>query len=831
MPLRETQQAGQHKHRRQRSVVLVTGSNGVIGRALAQSLGEHCELVGLDLQCDGANHHCIETDLTDDASVEAALERVAREHGREIAVVFHLAAYYDLSGDDHPLYQALNVDGTRRLLRALKADFAVELFVYASTMLVHAPTVPGVPLTEDAPLQAKWAYPQSKLAAERAVREEHGDLPTVLLRIAGLYTDDCGSPFIAHQIQRLYERRVTASLYAGNPSRGQTFIHVDDLLSLCDRLVEHRRDFTEVTPLLAGEPEVMTYQALQNRLAELLHGVEGWRTHSVPQPIAAAGAWLQERAEPVVPDALDRGEEPFIKPFMTALADDHYEIDIGRARKQLSWSPRHRLRETLPRMVDALKADPAGWYQRHQLTPPAWLTTAAEADYDPDVIRATFERARRDEHDASRWAHWVNIGLGAWLLASPTTLGYTSHAMTVSDVAAGTTVMLLATLSLSWRLGWARLATAGVGLWLMLAPLVFWAPEPAAYLNGTLVGALVCCFAVVVAPMPGISPMAKLTGPTVPPGWDYNPSDWTQRLPIIALAFVGLLIARYLAAYQLGHIEAARDPFFGDGTERVITSALSEAWPVPAAGLGAFVYLLQIVTGLLGGRARWRTMPWVVVLFGMLIVPLGALGIFLIILQPILIGSWCTLCLVAALAMLLQIPYVYDELVATFQFLSQRRRRGKSVLRVFLFGDTADGEDAAAGARSELDRPAGAVLREVFGGGVRLPWTLALSALIGIGLMGTRLLFDTTGAQAHSDHLLGALVVSISIAALGEVGRPLRWANLLLGAALIGAPFLLDGGSQLADAAGIAAGALLMVLAVPRGRIAHRYGGWSRYIV
>ncbi|MGD8274421.1 MAG: NAD-dependent epimerase/dehydratase family protein, partial [Thiohalocapsa sp.] len=473
MAASDNKQSAHAGPRRTRPLLLITGSNGVIGRELAASLGTECDILGLDLTCAGANHQCIETDLTDDASLAAALETVARGQGRRLAVVFHLAAYYDLSGDDHPLYQALNVDGTRRLLRALNADFEVELFVYASTMLVHAPTVPGLPLTEDAPLQAKWAYPQSKLAAERVVREEHGDLPTVLLRIAGLYTDDCGSPFIAHQIQRLYERRVTASLYAGNPSRGQTFMHIDDLLSLCSRLVERRRDITDLTPLLAGEPEVMSYQAVQNRLAELLHGAEGWRIHSVPQPVAAAGAWLQERAKPMLPNALDRGETPFIKPFMTALAEDHYEIDIARARKLLSWSPRHRLRETLPRMVEALKADPTGWYERNQLTPPPWLTAAAEDDCDPEAIRAAFDRCRRDEHEASRWAHFVNIALGAWLVASPPTLGYTDPAMTVSDIATGAAIMLFAALSLSWRLGWARVATAVVGLWLMLAPLLF----------------------------------------------------------------------------------------------------------------------------------------------------------------------------------------------------------------------------------------------------------------------------------------------------------------------------------------------------------------------
>lgn len=30
---------------------------------------------------------------------------------------------------------------------------------------------------------------------------------------------------------------------------------------------------------------------------------------------------------------------------------------------------------------------------------------------------------------------------------------------------------------------------------------------------------------------------------TVPPGWTYSPSSWLQRLPIIALGFLGFLIA------------------------------------------------------------------------------------------------------------------------------------------------------------------------------------------------------------------------------------------------------------------------------------------------
>ena len=401
--------------------------------------------------------------------------------------------------------------------------------------------------------------------------------------------------------------------------------------------------------------------------------------------------------------------------------------------------------------------------------------------------------------------------------------------MIISDMISGALVFLLAALSLSRTMEWARIANALVGLWLLFAPLVFWTPSAAAYLNNTLIGSLVIGFAVLARPMPGIGIMASMTGPDIPPGWDYSPSSWTQRIPIIFLALIGLYVSRYLAAYQLGHIGNAWDPFFGDGTEIIITSDLSKAWPVPDAGLGAVTYLLEILTGIMGGRNRWRTMPWLVVLFGVMIVPLGAVSIFFIIIQPILIGTWCTLCLFAAVAMLIQIPYSVDELVATGQFLAERRRQGKSVILAFLRGDTMEG-----GRKMEDEDFSGApwaILKDMLGGGVNLPWSLVFCTAIGVWLMCTRLIFATQGAQANSDHLIGALVITISITALAESARPARFINMLLAIPLMAAPWMLDGGSPVADWAGVMAGVLLILSSIPRGKIENHYGSWSRYLV
>jgi hypothetical protein len=58
-------------------------------------------------------------------------------------------------------------------------------------------------------------------------------------------------------------------------------------------------------------------------------------------------------------------------------ANDHYALDISRARTLLGWEPTRTLRATLPKMVAALKADPIGWYRENKLEPSAEMNARA----------------------------------------------------------------------------------------------------------------------------------------------------------------------------------------------------------------------------------------------------------------------------------------------------------------------------------------------------------------------------------------------------------------------------------------------------------------------
>ncbi|WP_163269926.1 SPW repeat domain-containing protein [Chelativorans alearense] len=841
-------------------VVVVTGSSGFIGSVLIEKLADRFVPVGLDLfvpEHPPAGAQYIRIDLTSDESVDETLEQVRRRYGDRIASVIHLAAYFDLTGEPNPKYEAVTVRGTERLLRALQ-DFEVEQFVFSSTMLVHAPGMKGQPIDEDWPLDPKLPYRASKIQTETLIREQRGDIPAVMMRPAGVYDDMCRATFLAHQIARIHERLPVSHVYPGDLDTGQPFIHLNDLLDALLAIVERRKELPAELPLLIGETDTPTFGELQRELGRLIHG-KAWETRRIPKSLARIGAWVQG-------EVLD--QDPFIRPWMVNISDDHYELDISRARNLLGWEPKHSLRDTLPRMIDALKADPARWYKTNKLNPASVAAEQVQTEEreeeekeDPKRHQAAMRehmQHMRMMHFDMLWVHFLNMLLGLWLATSPFVFGtfgadtFSEAVIRVteerglwapslrnsltawSDLLSGILIMGFSALALSPRLSWAPWANTAVGIWLLFAPLFFWAPSAAVYANDTIVGALVITFSILVPMMPGMSHEGMMDESDMPPGWTYCPSTYLQRLPIIALGAIGFVIARALAAYQLGHIDYVWEPFFsgeGDrnGTEFIITSDVSRAWPIADGGLGATSYMFEILMGVMGGRSRWRTMPWMVLLFGIVVVPLGVISIYFIIIQPMMIGTYCTLCLAAALAMLIMIPFALDELVAMGQFQIANTRRGRPFWRSFFMGDALPGSSKDAD-RPGFDVPIDELVRSA-SRGITVPWTLVASSVLGAWLMFSRLVFGTEPPMADSDHLVGALVITIAVTAMAEVARPLRFINAAFGLWLIAAPWLLAGGGPLAAAHGGVAGLILIVLSLPRGaRSQEHYGGWDRYV-
>lgn len=424
------------------------------------------------------------------------------------------------------------------------------------------------------------------------------------------------------------------------------------------------------------------------------------------------------------------------------------------------------------------------------------------------------------------WTYAANCILGFWLIISPFLCDYKSSELAISDTASGALIILFECISFSPQRYMMRWFTPAVAIWLLFAPFVFWSPTPAVYFMDTLIACLVIAFSILLPGTPGQGG-AENPGPDQPPAWTYNPSSWIRRWLGITLALGGFFISRYLAARQLGYMQHAFDPFFGDGSDKVLHSVVSRSFPISDAGFGSIAYIMEVLAGFMGDRARWRTAPWVVTTFAILVVPLGITSIVLVILQPVVVGAWCGLCLIAAAGLLISVPLAVHEIIAMGLFMVDAKRQGKNFWQLFWFG----GSIVGAGA-TDPDRMHYSFAQRWIASvqGVTVSWAIAIQLAIGIALMAYPDIFSFGGRAADSDHLLGALVVTVAAIATAEVTRASRLLNIPLGLLLIVAAFIFARGLPVVLWSNLIFGVILMVSAFPRGEIIERYGEWNKFV-
>lgn len=430
-------------------------------------------------------------------------------------------------------------------------------------------------------------------------------------------------------------------------------------------------------------------------------------------------------------------------------------------------------------------------------------------------------------HKRNAWVYFATMVLGFWLIANPLTFEYEQPLMIWNDYLVGALLIMFSYFALKPYNLWAQWAIVFLGIWLFIAPLIFHVREETAYLLDFLIGTLAITFGIAIASQPGIKLFA-LPGPSIPQGWSYNPSSWSQRIPVIFLAWLGFFIARYMGAFQMEMIQSVWDPFFGDGTRDVLKSDVSESFPVSDAALGAMSYILDVLFGYVGGIHRWRTMPWVVIVFAILIIPLGVVSITLIILQPLSVGSWCTLCLASAAISLIMIPFTIDEAMATIQMMIQQKKKGKSLWRILWFGCTMDDGDHKDKEEPEvvLKVTAQSMVHDL----LLRPWNLVLITLIAIWIMISPSVLQFSGSLADSNHLVGALIITFTVISMSEVARTLRFINILFGLWLAISPFIYNVDQSGALWNGIISGLVIIAVVFPRGIIEDQRGGFAKYV-
>lgn len=345
--------------------MLITGAAGFLGRRLVAAFQPEYTIFALDRRppqtgCDpvGPGIRWLQADIAAAGELRAALQHIDAQ--QPIAIVLHLAGYYDFTGTAHPEYQRTNIDGTRNLLD-LAAMFPLRRIVFTSSLAACPFPPPGQAITEATPPLGTEAYSHSKRAGEELLRAYQDRLPATIVRLAAAFTDWCEYEPLSHFIAIWCSRRWDARVLGGRGEWALPYIHTRDLVQFFRRVVAcaNRNDPLEV---LQGSPNGCTTHRELYQAVTCAHYGAARPAWYVPRPIAHMGIVGREQLGRLT------GRATFERAWMVNYIDRRLTIDATQTHRRLNWAPApaNAIQLRIPQMIANRNAAPDEWQRRQQ---------------------------------------------------------------------------------------------------------------------------------------------------------------------------------------------------------------------------------------------------------------------------------------------------------------------------------------------------------------------------------------------------------------------------------------------------------------------------------
>lgn len=103
-----------------------------------------------------------------------------------------------------------------------------------------------------------------------------------------------------------------------------------------------------------------------------------------------------------------------------------------------------------------------------------------------------------------------------------------------------------------------------------------------------------------------------------------------------------------------------------------------------------------------------------------------------------------------------------------------------------------------------------------------------LNILLGLYIMASPALFHYSQALSDNNHIAGPLIITFAVIALWDINRQVRLANVVTGGWLILSVFLFSAPAAIYLILQVAAGLLIIVFSLIKGKVVHQYGGGWR---
>ncbi|HEY8212179.1 MAG TPA: NAD(P)-dependent oxidoreductase [Myxococcaceae bacterium] len=331
--------------------VLVTGASGFIGRHLCRLLVRRGHAVTALVRRTSAREALAEAGarfVQGDLSTGEGLDGAVIEADW----IFHLAGLTKARNEAE--FHEVNARGTERLLEALLRRPPSPKVILCSSLAAAGPSRPGEPRREEDPPAPISAYGRSKLAAEDAVRQRCGAIPSVIVRPPIVYGPE------EHELipSFLPMLRAGVLLKSGFGRKEYSVVYVADL---CGALVAAAERGRLLLPD-GAEPERGVYfvsDGEQYAWEDICHAMAGaWGRPDLPVlPLPEWAGW-PALAAAQLKAALFGGSPSLTRDKLVEMSAASWTCAIDQAVEELGFQPVYPLERGMQDTLD--------WFRRRQ---------------------------------------------------------------------------------------------------------------------------------------------------------------------------------------------------------------------------------------------------------------------------------------------------------------------------------------------------------------------------------------------------------------------------------------------------------------------------------
>lgn len=349
-----------------RKVIIVTGAAGFIGSTLIVDLSKDYRIIAIDQRL--PTHALIKAapnvkweklDISNATKVNITFQKAKKDLGM-IDYVIHLAAYYHFGNGWRKEYENTNVKGTENIIKA-SIKQSVQRIIFTSSIAAMEPPAQGDFLNEKSAVSDYFPYAKSKSEGEKIIKNASKEIPCIVLRLGGVFSDWCELPPLYSLIKLWFASGPFSKIIPGKGESGIPYIHLLDVIQIIKRCILSHDQLDSFEIFLASQNGVVMHKDIFSIIKQSQNNIRSNKPIYMPPKLVKIGLYIKMIIGFIV------NKMPFEQSWMLKFIDRPWIVDNSFTQKKLGWqcNANMNILKRLPLILKHFKAQEGNWIERN----------------------------------------------------------------------------------------------------------------------------------------------------------------------------------------------------------------------------------------------------------------------------------------------------------------------------------------------------------------------------------------------------------------------------------------------------------------------------------